>query len=151
MIVTTSSEVEASFPVRRKRTRRTLLTFRLILALILLSLPTLYAVESDSGVIDRLDGRVSKLEREQSNFDREVRHDTKDLKRRINDLEDNPAAGIGFFASGILCALWAQFTRRSAWLWFFFGLFLAPIALIAMVWKNARGLKSGELRYWTGE
>lgn len=77
MIDTTSSEVEASFPVRRKRTRRTLLTFRLILALILLSLPTLYAVESDSGVIDRLDGRVSKLEREQSNFDREVRHDTK--------------------------------------------------------------------------
>ena len=41
----------------------------------------------------------------------------------------------------IFCTYWAQGTRRSAWLWFFLGLLLGPIAGIVLVSKNAEDLK----------
>jgi hypothetical protein len=47
------------------------------------------------------------------------------------------STGIVFFLFAIFCAYWAQTTRRSAWLWFFFGLVLAPIAGLALLYKNA--------------
>jgi hypothetical protein len=50
---------------------------------------------------------------------------------------------------GIFCAYWAQIKCRSAWLWFFLGLFLGPITGIVLVAKNADDLKrsnSAELR-----
>lgn len=48
-------------------------------------------------------------------------------------------AGLAAFIAGSLCALWAQNSRpqRNPWVWFFFGLILAPIALIAMLIKNS--------------
>jgi hypothetical protein len=67
------------------------------------------------------------------------------LNKRENDYRD---ASVGLFVSGILCAIWAQYTRRSAWQWFFFGLMLAPLALIILIVKNADDLKSGRLRFW---
>ncbi|VXB15815.1 conserved hypothetical protein [Luteimonas sp. 9C] len=41
-------------------------------------------------------------------------------------------AAFAFFA-----AYWAQQTRRNPWLWFFFGLFLMPIAGFALLLINA--------------
>ncbi len=124
---------------------------RFLIALVFLSAPLVFAEEINSSTLKSLEKRIVEIEREQSSLDREVSSETRDLERRMNELEDNAAAGIGLFGCGTLCALWAQFTRRSAWLWFFFGLILAPIALVAMVWKNASGLDSGELIYWTRE
>ena len=46
--------------------------------------------------------------------------------------------GIGavfFFA--IFCAYWAQTTGRNSWLWFFAGLIVAPIAALALLYKNS--------------
>jgi hypothetical protein len=106
------------------------------------------AADTDPSAVDRLEDRIERIEREQSRLDR-LPYETQQLENRLDRIEDDATAGIGLFVSGILCALWAQYTGRSAWLWFFFGLILAPIALIAMVWKNASGLASGELRYWT--
>jgi hypothetical protein len=55
-------------------------------------------------------------------------------------VEGNLAStGIVFFLFAIFCAYWAQTTGRSAWLWFFFGLFLAPIAGLVLLYKNANG------------
>jgi len=125
--------------------------FRLLIALYFLVLPAAFSVESHSLPNDRLTDRVTKLERKQSNLNRKGSFDSQRLEQRMDNLEKNTATGIGLFISGILCALWAQFTRRSAWLWFFFGALLAPIALIALVWKNAVGLASGELRHWTSK
>ena len=52
-------------------------------------------------------------------------------------------ASVGFvtFLFGIFCAYWAQMTKRNAWLWFFFGLILAPIAGVVLVVKNRDELK----------
>jgi hypothetical protein len=48
-------------------------------------------------------------------------------------------ATVGYvnFLFGLFCASWAQNTNRSAWGWFFFGFFLAPIAGIVLVAKNS--------------
>ena len=44
--------------------------------------------------------------------------------------------GTVFFLFGIFCAYWAQSTRRNAWLWFFVGLFFAPITGLVLLYKN---------------
>jgi formate hydrogenlyase subunit 3/multisubunit Na+/H+ antiporter MnhD subunit len=50
--------------------------------------------------------------------------------------EDFATVGFVTFLFGIFCAYWAQETSRSAWLWFFLGLFLGPIAGIVLLGKN---------------
>jgi hypothetical protein len=49
-------------------------------------------------------------------------------------LEENYAT-VGYvnFLFGLFFATWAKNTNRNAWGWFFFGLFLAPIAGLVMV------------------
>jgi hypothetical protein len=53
---------------------------------------------------------------------------------------DGNYARVGFvtFLFGIFCAYWAQVTKRNAWAWFFFGLFLAPIAGVVLLYKNSK-------------
>lgn len=61
------------------------------------------------------------------------------LESRIEKLERSGRSVAGAaFVAGVLAALWAQNTRRNAWLWFFFGLILAPIALVVLLYLNAR-------------
>jgi hypothetical protein len=57
---------------------------------------------------------------------------------------DGNYASVGFvtFLFGIFSAYWAQMTSRSAWGWFFFGLFLAPIAGVVLLHKNSNELKA---------
>lgn len=54
-------------------------------------------------------------------------------------VETGNFASTGFvtFLFGIFTAYWAQTTRRSAWLWFLFGLILAPIAGVMLLYKNS--------------
>jgi hypothetical protein len=52
-------------------------------------------------------------------------------------MEQNFAtSGSVFFLFGIFCAYWAQQTCRNAWLWFFLGLFFAPLTGIVLLAKN---------------
>jgi hypothetical protein len=55
----------------------------------------------------------------------------------------NDYASVGFvtFLFGIFCAYWAQMTKRKGWVWFFFGLLLAPIAGVILLVKNRDELK----------
>ena len=69
---------------------------------------------------------------------------------------DDKNVGIVLVAAAGLCALWAQNTGRSVWLWFLFGVILSPIAMIAMLSKNARDrdarrLMDGGDREWRHE
>jgi hypothetical protein len=52
---------------------------------------------------------------------------------------ENEYASIAYvnFLFGIYCATWAKSSGRSAWGWFFFGFFLAPIAGIVLASKHA--------------
>ena len=45
--------------------------------------------------------------------------------------------GLVLFLFGVFTAYWAQTTRRNPWLWFFFGVFLAPIAGLVLLYKNS--------------
>lgn len=97
-----------------------------------------------------LERRLTALQVEQKTAQTATQHQIHQFETRLHKVEKKVSdAGMGLFVSGILCALWAQYTRRSAWLWFFFGLILAPLALICLVWKNADDLREGRMRFWT--
>jgi len=51
--------------------------------------------------------------------------------------------GFVTFLFGIFCAWWAQTTRRNAWGWFFFGLLLAPVAGLVLLYKTSHDRKAG--------
>lgn len=42
------------------------------------------------------------------------------------------------FLFGLFCAYWAQETGRNAWLWFFFGFLIPPVAGLVLVYKNSK-------------
>lgn len=48
------------------------------------------------------------------------------------------------FAFGIFCAYWAQQNNRNAWLWFFAGALLMPIAGIVLLMVNKEIRKHGK-------
>jgi len=50
---------------------------------------------------------------------------------------DYATQGMVFFLFGLFCAYWAQEAKRNAWLWFFLGLFFAPLTGIVLVYKNS--------------
>jgi hypothetical protein len=52
-------------------------------------------------------------------------------------MDDYASTGLVFCLFALFCAYWAQETGRSAWVWFFLGLFFAPFTGLALVWKNA--------------
>jgi len=57
---------------------------------------------------------------------------------------DDNYATVGYvnFLFGIYCATWAKNSNRNPWLWFFFALFLAPIAGIVLAAKNRDDAKA---------
>jgi hypothetical protein len=71
--------------------------------------------------VERVESRVDKLERAGRNY--------------------GPAS----LVAGVLAALWAQNTRRNAWLWFFLGVFFAPITLLVLLYKNSADIDRRKL------
>jgi len=72
--------------------------------------------QTESQRVAQLEGRVSTLE------------------GKIQQVGD---AGFALFLFGAVCALWAQNTGRSAWLWFFLGLFFSIITVLVLLSKNS--------------
>lgn len=68
-------------------------------------------------------------------------HEIAQLKTKVSQLERQvkklDSAGVVLFLFGVFCALWAQNTGRSAWLWFFLGLFGSLITVIVLLVKNS--------------
>jgi len=66
---------------------------------------------------------------------------TTNLEYRVSSLEhrtSNAASGGAIaFLFGAFCALWAQNTGRSAWLWFFLGLLFSVITVLVLLHKNS--------------
>ena len=81
-----------------------------------------------------------KLETVQRSLDR-LESKLNSLDSRVQRLESKigEAAGEGavLFLYGVFCALWAKNSGRSAWLWFFLGLFFSVITVIVLLVKNA--------------
>src|SRR5678816_1106782 len=64
------------------------------------------------------------------------------LEARIQALESrfhsHADAGIAAFLFGAFCALWAQNTGRSAWLWFLLGALFSVITVLVLLYKNSQ-------------
>lgn len=58
-----------------------------------------------------------------------------DLERQVDRLA---TTGLVLFLFGVFCAFWAQETGRSAWGWFFLGLFFGPVTTIVLLAKNSK-------------
>ena len=73
---------------------------------------------------------------------------TTNLEYRVSSLEhrtSNAASGGAIaFLFGAFCALWAQNTGRSAWLWFFLGLFFSVITVLVLLHKNSNDRRMRE-------
>ena len=82
------------------------------------------------GYPQNTDQKISSLQVEVTN-----------LKAKVESMK-NPAntaatgGGVSFLF-GAFCALWAQNTNRSAWLWFFLGLFFTVITAVVLLVKNS--------------
>jgi len=74
------------------------------------------AQQADSYRISELEQRVSKLD---------------------HDVKDASDTGLVLMLFAAFCALWAQNTNRSAWLWFFLGFFFSVITVIVLLVKNS--------------
>ena len=63
------------------------------------------------------------------------------LESRVSTLEQKILRvgnqGLVLFLFGAFCALWAQNSGRSGWLWFFLGLFFSVIAVLVLLAKNS--------------
>ena len=96
-----------------------MLTIRLLLAVLVLQVT---ALASDSSAQADHD-RIVQLEQRASNLEREMRNagDT----------------GLVLMLFGAFCALWAQNTGRSPWLWFFLGAFFSAITVVVLLVKNS--------------
>lgn len=88
-------------------------TIAALAALLLCLMPLSASAQLTERRVERLESRVDKLERRVKNY------------------------GSAAFVAGVFAALWAQNTRRNAWLWFFVTVFFAPIALLVLLYKNA--------------
>ncbi len=63
------------------------------------------------------------------------------LEYRVSNMEHRTSStasgGAIAFLFAAFCALWAQNTGRSAWLWFFLGLFFSVITVLVLLYKNS--------------
>jgi hypothetical protein len=63
------------------------------------------------------------------------------LESRVSRLEskisDHATKGATVMLFGAFCALWAQNTRRNAWLWFFMGTFFTIVTVLVLLYKNS--------------
>jgi len=53
------------------------------------------------------------------------------------DIKNASNTGLVLFLFGAFCALWAQNTGRSAWLWFFLGFFFSFVTVLFLLTKNS--------------
>ena len=62
-----------------------------------------------------------------------------DLTERVDQLtsRDRSAGAVVLFLFGAFCALWAQNTKRSASVWFVFGVIFNVITVLVLLAKNA--------------
>jgi hypothetical protein len=81
------------------------------------------------------------LRQAQSGSTAELQARVTELESRVSSVEEAAGLSVVVFLVGCLCALWAQNTRRSAWLWFFLGVFFHVITLIVLLNKNAGDLR----------
>jgi hypothetical protein len=80
--------------------------------------------------VEALEYRIAQLESSAKETSGQVAY----LQTSVNQVS---GGGALVFLFGVFCALWAQNTGRSAWFWFFMGLFFNVITVIVLLEKNS--------------
>ena len=63
------------------------------------------------------------------------------IRNKIQELIDESAGtGVVLFLFGVVCALWAQNTRRNPWLWFLLGVFFSIVTVLVLLCKNSHDI-----------
>lgn len=75
---------------------------------------------------DQLETRVSQTESRLSRLEHQIRQ--------------NATQGLEILLFGVVCALWAQNTGRSGWLWFFLGMMFSFLTVLVLLWKNSNDI-----------
>ncbi len=88
-----------------------------------------------------LEERVQQLESEINYKDIQHQNELNNLKSKVSSYAP---MGMLLFLFGGFCALWAQNTGRSAWAWFFAGLFLSVLALIVVLSTNSNDIDNSD-------
>ncbi|HYH78762.1 MAG TPA: hypothetical protein VEX86_03175 [Longimicrobium sp.] len=86
---------------------------------------------------DHVNARERRRREETASLESEVRRLRQEVDRHGDDGEDTGNYGFVLFLFGAFCALWAQNTGRSPWLWFLGGVFLNVLVVIVLLIKNA--------------
>jgi outer membrane murein-binding lipoprotein Lpp len=110
----------------------------LILGMLVVAGTTLPSAEAQSveQSVSQLESRVSNLESSRSSTQATIQSITSRLARAENR-SSAASGGVAAFLFGAFCALWAQNTGRSAWAWFFLGLFFSVITVLVLLYKNS--------------
>ena len=62
------------------------------------------------------------------------------------NLADHASKGVVLYLFGVLCALWAQNTGRSAWTWFLLGVVFNVFTVLALLSKNSEDRMKARIR-----
>jgi hypothetical protein len=101
--------------------------FRTLLLALLLGVPLLPGTAAARQSVQEVQGRVERLE------------------RQVADLaEESAPTGLVLFLFGAFCALWAQNTGRSPWLWFVLGVVFSIFTVVSLLHKNAADAREAE-------
>jgi hypothetical protein len=84
------------------------------------------------------DERVESLEHRVAQLESSVHETSGKIAYLDTSVSQKAGEGVLLVLFGAFCALWAQNTGRSAWLWFFMGLFFNVITLIVLLMKNSK-------------
>lgn len=98
-----------------------------------------HQVDEQVQQIDQLERKIRKLESDIGSLKIENQQ-LEQTQRQI--LDDSGGIGVVLFLFAVFCALWAQNTKRNAWLWFFLGLFFHVIAVLVLLHKNSKDLRN---------
>ena len=98
--------------------------------------------EGDRVRLRELESGVSDLHSEVQDLDSRLDRVESGVSDTKSKLEENASGGAALFLFGAFCALWAQNTGRSAWAWFFFGIFFSVITVVVLLAKNSREMKT---------
>jgi hypothetical protein len=102
---------------------------------------------------DSVDARIRDLEQQMRQSESSANARIQELETRTtqkgSSVWDNGSDGAALFLYGVLCALWAQNTGRSAWLWFFQGIMFSVITVLVLLSKNSQELR--RRRAWAKE
>jgi hypothetical protein len=104
----------------------------LILAIAVVSWPLRASAQQKT-----TDERVSALEYRVAQLESSVKETGGQVAYLQTSINHASSEGVALFLFGVFCALWAQNTGRSAWLWFFLGLFFNVITVLVLLAKNS--------------